>query len=37
LIYAFEPDVGAFGHARWFALALAVVGAVNLALAEARG
>jgi len=37
LIFALEPDVTAFGDARYYALALAVVGAVNLALAEARG
>jgi len=36
LVFAFEPDVAAFGDARYFALALALVGAVNLVLAEAR-
>ena len=36
LIFALEPDVVAFGDARYYAGAVALVGVVNLVLAEAR-
>lgn len=37
LLFAYQGDVDALSDARTYAVALAVVGAVNLVLAEARG